>query len=100
MIRYSAAPPSSRNSAEGHTRGCRYGNALVFINEMTGLTLTRVDPDTGARSEAAGEELLAGENLDNGLSVGENIAVLVGILVGLRVLALIGLKLAHRRGWL
>ena len=78
---------------------CRYGNALVFINEMTGLTLFSVN-DAGERQAVAGETLLSSQNLDNGLSVGENIAVLVGILVALRIFALLGLKLAHRRGWL
>jgi hypothetical protein len=63
---------------------------------MNGLTLT--DPATGA--QIPGEVLLRRNNLNIDMSIGEIIAVLIGILVGLRLLALIGLKLAYHRGWM
>jgi hypothetical protein len=82
-------------SGDGHTHGCRYSNSLLFQNEMEGLTLK----DNAGKS-IRGKELLEGNNLNNDLSIGENIAVLLGMLIGLRLLALIGLKLCHRKGWL
>lgn len=73
----------------------RYANSALFINEMTGLELTREDGTI-----VRGEDLLPGNPMNNGLSVGQNIAVLAGMLVGLRILALFGLYLAKRQHWL
>lgn len=75
---------------------CRYANAIVFLNEMNDLTLT--DESTG--QPVRGEDLAATSNLNNKLSVGENLAVLLGMLVVLRLLALVALKIAYRRNWL
>lgn len=62
---------------------------------MSGLVLTRADGTL-----VRWEDLLVGDPLNNNLSVGENIAVLVAMLCGLRVLALLGLFLAKHRRWL
>jgi hypothetical protein len=74
---------------------CRFANAIVFMNEMNGLTLT-----DAAGQPVRGEELAATSNLNNNLGIGVNLAVLLGILVGLRVIALIALKISHRLNWL
>lgn len=73
----------------------RYASSAIYINEMSGLVLTRADGTL-----VRGEDLLVGDPLNNNLSVGENIAVLVAMLCGMRVLALLGLYLAKHRRWL
>ena len=84
--------PRSRHAIS--LRLCRYGNAAMFLNEMEGLTLD------GPDGPVAGDELAPNSNLDNGLSVASNLAVLACMLVGVRFLGLVGLKLAYRRHWL
>ena len=79
---------------------CRYANAAAFISEMRGLTLQKTNPVTGMTVDVPGEDLIAESNIDNDLSPWANLAVLAGLLVALRLLTLVGLKLAYRNSWM
>lgn len=75
---------------------CRYANSAAFISEMEGLTLF----DSETNTEVPGDELAEESNLNNDLSVAANLCILAGMLVFLRVAALLGLKFAYRVGWM
>jgi hypothetical protein len=67
----------------------------MFISEMKGLELE------GANNEiVSGDSQLEGHQLNNGLSIAENFAILIGMLVAIRITAFVGLKLAYNRNWL
>jgi hypothetical protein len=74
---------------------CRYSNSAAFISEMKGLEFK----DSAGKLQT-GEQLLEGHPLNNDLSIGQNFAVLAGMLIFLRIIAFIGLKLAYRLRWL
>ena len=61
---------------------------------MTGLTLD------GPDGPVAGSEIAAANNIDNDISIAGNIGLLAGLLLFLRIVTLIGLKIAYRRNWL
>ena len=66
----------------------------MFLNEMEGLTLD------GPDGPVAGDDLAPNSNLDNGVSVASNLAVLACMLAGIRFFSFVGLKVAYRRHWL
>jgi hypothetical protein len=74
---------------------CRYSSSAMFISEMTGLEFEGPNGQI-----VTGESQIEGHQLDNDLSIAANIGILVGMLVFIRLAALVGLKLAYHRNWL
>ena len=74
---------------------CRYSNSAMFISEMKGLELVDTEGNT-----VKGDVALRDHQLNDDLTIAENFAVLIAILLGIRILALVGLKLAYNRNWL
>lgn len=74
---------------------CRYANSAVFQSEMRGLTLLGEDGQ-----QLSGEELAADNGLNSSLSIAENIWVVVGMLIAVRIFAFVALHLAYRLNWL
>jgi hypothetical protein len=74
---------------------CRYSNSAMFINEMKGLEL-----EGEGGTVVTGDSMLKGHQLNNDLSIAENFAILVGMLVFIRIAGFVGLKLAYHRNWL
>lgn len=50
--------------------------------------------------DVPGSELASENGLNSSLSVGENIWVVAGMLVGVRILSWIGLHISYRLNWL